>query len=211
MGEAQFLWNAKKGDPGLAGKFKIGGWSHFGDFDDMRFSATGLTLADPASGGTPAALKGDFGVYSVLEQKLYRVGNDADRGIGFFVRASYSPPDRNLIDIYSDAGLEFVGLSDKRPKDKFGIAVAYARVSPWARDPDVDFQRFDGPVWPSRYYEGMFTAVYQYQIRAGWTLQPNFQYILHPGGGATNPLSTYLPGTPLKDAAVFGLRTVIKF
>ena len=28
--EAQFLWNAEKGDPGLAGKFKVGGWRHFG-------------------------------------------------------------------------------------------------------------------------------------------------------------------------------------
>jgi hypothetical protein len=42
LGEAQFQWNAKKGDPGLAGKFKVGGWRHFGDFADQRFSALGL-------------------------------------------------------------------------------------------------------------------------------------------------------------------------
>ncbi len=53
-------------------------------------------------------------------------------------------------------------------------------------------------------------AVYQYEVRAGLTLQPNVQFIKHPGGGATNPLST-LPGKPLKDAAVLGLRTVVKF
>ena len=57
---------------------------------------TGLSLADPASGGMPATLNGDFGIYSVFEQKLYRVGHDDDRGIGIFLRASYSPPDRNL-------------------------------------------------------------------------------------------------------------------
>src|ERR1700742_399293 len=130
LGEAQILWNAKKGDPGLDGKFKIGGWRHFGDFSDQRLSTTGLSLADPASGGTPANLKGDFGIYSVFEQKLYRVGHDDDRGIGIFARASYAPPDRNLVDLYADAGLEFVGLSDRRPKDKFGLAVAYARISP---------------------------------------------------------------------------------
>jgi porin len=210
LGEAQFLWNAKKGDPGLDGKFKLGGWHHFGDFNDQRFSASGVTLADPASGGTPAKLSGDFGVYAVFEQKIYRVAGDDDRGIGIFARASYSPPDRNLIDFYADTGLELIGLSDERPKDKFGIAVAYAHVSPRARALDGDFQTVCGPAWPARSFEALLTAVYQYEVRAGWTLQPNFQYIMHPGGGATNPLGSN-PGKVLKNAEVFGLRTVLKF
>lgn len=77
-------------------------------------------------------------MYSVLEQKLYRVGKDDDRGIGIFARVSYSPPDRNLIDLYADGGIEFIGLSDRRPKDKFGIAGGYARVSSRARALDAD-------------------------------------------------------------------------
>ena len=108
--------------------------------------------------------------------------------------------------IYADAGVEFIGLSDQRPKDKFGIAAAYARVSPWARALDGDFQQLFGPGWPVRSFEGLFTAVYQYEIRAGWTLQPNFQYITHPG-----EFARIESGKVLKDAAVFGLRTVVKF
>jgi len=211
LAEAQFLWNAKKGDPGLDGKFKVGGWRHFGTFSDERLSTFGLSLADPASGGVPANRSGDFGVYSVLEQKLYRVGKDDDRGIGVFIRASYSPPDRNIVDLYADAGIEFVGLSDKHPKDKFGLALAYARVSPWAQSLDADFRVFNGPTWPARSYEGLFTAVYQYEVRSGWTMQPNFQYVVHPGGGATNPLGANQPGLALKNAAVLGVRTVVKF
>jgi porin len=34
LGEVQFLWNGKKGDPGLDGKFKVGAWRHFGTFTD---------------------------------------------------------------------------------------------------------------------------------------------------------------------------------
>ena len=158
----------------------------------------------------PANLSGDFGVYSVFEQKIHRVGQDDERGVGVFWRASYSPSDRNIIDVYSDAGIEFVGLSESRPKDKFGIAGGYARVSPWAQALDTDFQHLNGAVWPARTYEGFVTAVYQYEARAGFTLQPNFQYITHPGGGATNPLGVNQPGKVLKDAAVFGLRTVLK-
>jgi porin len=210
LGEAQLLWNAKKGDPGLDGKFKIGGWRHFATFADERFDAAGLSLANPATGGVPANLSGDNGVYSVFEQKLYRGGNDDDRGIGIFARASYSPPERNLIDLYADAGVEFIGLSDRRRHDKFGIAGGYARVSSRARALDGDFQQAFGPTWPVRGSESLVTAVYQYEVRAGWTLQPNVQYIVHPGGGATSPLGPS-PGKVLKDAAVFGLRTVLKF
>jgi porin len=84
-------------------------------------------------------------------------------------------------------------------------------VSPWARALDADFQLLNGPAWPARSYEALVTGVYQYEVRSGWTLQPNVQYIVRPGGGATSPLASYLPGKPLKDAAVFGLRTVVKF
>jgi hypothetical protein len=62
----------------------------------------------------PGLLHGDFAFYAVVEQKLYRVSTDEDRGIGVFARASYSPPDRNLIDYYADTGVEFVGLADGR-------------------------------------------------------------------------------------------------
>jgi len=210
LGEAQFVWNGEKGDPGLAGKFKIGGWRHFGEFSDQQFTAQGVSLASPLGSGMPASLSGDFGVYSVFEQRLYRVGNDPDRGIGIFARVSFSPSDRNLIDRYADGGIELVGLSDARPKDKFGIAFGYAHVSSRAQALDVDFQQLMGPNWPLRSFESLVTAVYQYEVRAGWTLQPNFQYFVHPGGGVTDPLGTN-PGKLLKDAAVFGLRTMLKF
>jgi porin len=210
LGEAQFLWNGKKGDPGLDGKLKIGGWRHFGGFSDQRFSNDGLSLANPSSSGTPATLSGDFGIYSVFEQKIYRVGKDDDRGIGIFARVSSSPSDRNLISLYADGGVELIGLNDQRPHDKFGVAAGYAQVSSRARALDGDYQQLFGPNWPVRSFESLITTVYQYEVRAGFTLQPNFQYIIHPGGGATGVNSPF-PGKVLKDAAVLGLRTVLKF
>lgn len=97
LSEAQFQWNSKKGDPGLDGKLKLGGWRHLGSFDDERFDVNGVSLASPSSSGIPASFAGDYGVYGVFEQKLFRVKGDDDRGIGVFARASYSPPNRNLI------------------------------------------------------------------------------------------------------------------
>lgn len=208
--EAQFQWNSKKGDPGLDGKLKLGSWHHLGSFDNERLDAAGFSVASLATSGAPAQLRGDYGVYAVFEQKLLRVNGDDDRGVGMFVRASYSPPDRNLIDLYADGGVEFIGLSDAHPHDKFGLAIAYARVSPWAQALDRDFQALYGPSWPARTSEDLLTAVYQYEVRGGITLQPSFQYIRHPGGGATNPIGT-MPGLLPRDAVVIGMRTVVKF
>jgi porin len=210
LAEVQYIWNGKKGDPGLDGKFKVGGWRHFGRFSEENLTAQGISLADPSSTGVPAGLSGDFGIYGVLEQKIYRVGRDVNRGIGVFARVSSSPSDRNLIDLYADGGVEIVGLSDLRPDDKFGLAAGYTHVSSHAQQLDHAFQQLFGPTWPIRSFEGLATAVYQYELQDGWTLQPNFQYIFHPGGGATDPLSSN-PGKILKNAAVVGLRTVLKF
>ena len=79
-----------------------------------------------------------------------------------------------------------------------------------SRGLDFDFQQMAGAGWPVRDFESVFTTVYQYEVRGGWKLQPNFQYFIHPGGGATGPLGSN-PGKLLKDVTVFGLRTVLKF
>ena len=208
LGEVQYMWNGKKGDPGLEGKLKVGGWWHFGEFADQRFNAQGASLAQGA--GAAATFSRDYGIYSVFEQKVYRVGKDDERGVGVFARLSSSPSDRNLIDLYADAGVEFIGLRDDRPDDKFGVAAGYAHISKRAQALDLDYRAFVNPQWPLRNFEGLLTAVYQYQIKEGWSVQPNFQYIIHPGGGATGP-ATLFAGKPLKNALVFGLRTTLKF
>jgi porin len=210
LAQIQYSWNNKKGDPNLAGNFKLGGWRNFTGFSDLRFASNGISLASPASSGTPAMLSGQFGVWAVFEQQLYRVPKSDDRGIGVFGRVSSSPTDSSLIDLYADAGIEFIGLNEARPNDKLGIAAGYAHVSRRAQALDTDFRGLMGLSWPQRSFEGLFTAVYQYELREGWTMQPNVQYILHPGGGATDPLGPN-PGHLLHNAMVLGMRTTLKF
>lgn len=210
LGQIQYAWNNKKGDPNPAGQIKFGGWRHFGAFADLQLASNGISLAAPTSSGTPLLLSGDIGGWAVFEQKLYRVPQSDDRGIGVFVRLSGASADRNLIDLYADTGVEFIGLNDMRPDDKFGIAAGYAHVSKRAQALDANYRTLLNSNWPIRSFEGLLTAVYQYQIRDGWTLQPNFQYIIHPGGGATDP-SGLMPGRALRNATILGLRTTLKF
>jgi porin len=204
----QYSWNNMKGDPNLAGSFKFGAWQNFGTYNDLRYAVNGVSLASPMA-LQPATLHGDSGVWAIFEQQIYRVPKSDDRGIGMFTRLSGSPAAASLIDLYADAGIEFIGINDARPDDKFGIAVGYAHVARRAQELDSDFAILNRG-WPRRSFEGLLTAVYQFQVREGWTIQPNFQYIIHPGGGASDPLGTN-PGRLLRNASVFGLRTVVKF
>src|SRR3954465_2804053 len=43
LGQIQYSWNNSKGDPNLAGSFKLGGWRHFGTFNDLRLASNGVS------------------------------------------------------------------------------------------------------------------------------------------------------------------------
>lgn len=209
LGQLQYAWHNKKGDPGLAGSIKLGGWQNFGRYDDLRYASNGVSFASPLAATQPAMLRGDSGIWAIAEQQVLKVKGSDDRGIGVFARVAESPSRASLIDFYADAGVEFIGLADARPDDKFGIAAGYAHVGRAAQALDADFAAAT-PSWPRRSFESLITAVYQYQIRHGWTAQPNLQYIIRPGGGATDPLGPQ-PGRALRNATVLGLRTTLKF
>src|SRR5947208_16140292 len=69
FGQIQYAWNNKKGDPNLSGALKVGGWKHFGEFADQRFSVDGISLANQ-TGGIPSVLFGGSGIWTVFEQQL---------------------------------------------------------------------------------------------------------------------------------------------
>jgi porin len=210
MAETQYMYNQDKTAEGLAGTIKLGGWHHFGKFDDEHFDVDGKSLADPSSSGVARTHSGDYGVYGVIDQMLWRLpGNDPKKGVGAFARASWSPSDRNLIDLYTEAGVNFMGLWDKRPDDNFGLAASFSQLSPGLRELDLEKAFFEKTALPLRNYELVVELTYQARIVAGWTIQPDFQYIFHPGGGVVDPLNPFVGRIP--DAAVFGLRTMISF
>ena len=201
-GEAQFRWNQDKDDIGLATQLKFGGWSHLGQFNDQRDDNNGALLASPVSNGVPAQHRGDWGIYGIIDQQLYRPrGGDAASGISVYTRASLSPSDRNLVDAYIDGGIVFNNLVPKRPHDKFGAAIVYARFSDSLRAFDRDQVNFGNLATPPRDYEANLEITYVAQVMPGWTVQPVYTYIWHPSGA----------GIRYPDAQVAGVRSIIKF
>lgn len=206
----QLKYKFDLGESKLPGTITGGAWKHLGEFNDLRYAVGGLALADPAGTGEPRQLRGNQGIFGVFEQMLTRSASDPDKGIGFFVRTSVSPSDRNLISFYLDGGAQLTGVSDARPNDKIGVALTYAKISDAARQADRDTQMFTGIASPVRDYEAVFEMTYLAEVRTNWTVQPVFQYVFHPGGGIVDP-DDPTQTHRIKDAAVFGLRSTITY
>lgn len=222
IGEVALSHGSVKDAASLPGTLKMGGFQHFGRFNDQHFGTDGRSLADPDSTGKGRLLRGNSGMYVVVEQSLYRVPDKETDGIGIFARAAVSPSDRNVISSYFDGGLTFSGLLPSRPGDTFGVAAAYARISSSARALDRDAQAFASLASldpnasasassprPVRSSEALVEATYQATIIPGWTLQPSVQYIIRPGANVAN--SRDPEGRPIQNAVVFGLRTTISY
>ena len=179
IGEAQFRRNTGKQDTGLATTLKLGGWQHFAQFDNRRFANLGILIG--SSFGYDAVHQGNFGVYAIIDQQLYRPpGGDQQSGISVYSRASLSPSDRNLISAYIDGGIVFANLVPGRPNDRFGAGVIHARFSKSVNSIDPDTLAFTGT--PVRDHETNLELSYQAQIVPGWIVQPNLQFIWHPSG-----------------------------
>jgi porin len=200
IAEAQYQRNARATDTGLATTLKLGGWHHFGWFDDMRFANDGTLLADPSGSGVPWPRQGNSGLYAVIDQQIWRpAGGDAQSGVSVFSRVSWSPSDRNFIDRYIDGGVVVAGLVPGRPDDKFGASIIHAKFSGSLAAFGRDTALFTGASVVVPDHETNLELTYVAQIVPGWTVQPVLQFIWHPSGDAT------------RDAVVIGARSLIRY
>jgi porin len=186
---------------------RVGVWYYLGEVADQRWDDEGRLLADPLSSGVPAQRRGDQGLYGIIDHVLIR----GDRNeLSVFLRGAISPSDRNLINCYVDGGISAKGLLGSRDGDLAGLAIAFSQISAGVRAHDEDAVRFSGLDTPIRDYEIAIEATYQAQITAHWSIQPDLQYIIHPGGGAGLP-GAPAPAVTIPNAFVAGVRNVLKF
>lgn len=206
IGEVQYALNGGDDATGLPGTYKIGGWYHSGQFDDLRRDTNGRLLADSSSDGQAAMRRGNWSVYGVVDQLVWREPGTKDQGLGVFARIMGGPGDRNLLNFYADAGVTYKGLVPGRVNDTAGVAVAVARFSDNAAKADSDAVLAGSPR-PIRRSETVLELTYQASIAPWWQLQPVAQYVFRPSG-EPDPAR---PDRRLPDALVLGLRTNIAF
>ena len=185
----------------LPGVVKIGAWYNAGSFPLQDFTQSGIT---------PPQRPGDAAVYGVFEQTLWRVPGSPNRALGFFARGVAAPSDRSEVDRYADAGFTFRGPLAWRPEDIIGLAFAYGRISPDAAANDRAFAALTGAPMPIRDYEAAIELTYRWKLAESWFIQPDLQYIFHPGGNIANPANP-ASGSAIPNALVLGLRTALQF
>jgi porin len=199
------LWYKLNQEPnatGLPGTYKIGGWLHTDTFSDKRYDNRGLPLASLDSDDHARALDGNNGFYLVADQAIWHDKSDPNqpREIDLFLRAGNALGDRSIFNFYIDGGVTFNGLIPGRPSDLFGVATAYGHIGEglqgFAENEDND----EGEGLPIPDYEQNIEVTYQAQLAPWWTVQPDFQLLIHPGGSAA-----------IENAVVFGVRTVVTF
>jgi porin len=185
INELQFGVNQGKQAAGLPGIYKLGAWYASAHYADQRF---------------PISHAGNWGVYAVADQMIWRAGATS---LNVFVRTGATPSDRNLVSYYADGGVGIKGLLAGRPDDQLTFGAAYLNISPEAASAD----RAAG-LAVIRNNEMVFEASYQAQLAPWWILQPDVQHMVHPGGKVPDPNN---PLAPVKNATVIGLRSIMKF
>lgn len=214
IGELQFAFPGNGGlvspsdSSSLPGSYKIGFWYDTESFADQNFDNTGVSLASPASNGTPLLRHGNYSIYAVMDQSIAHLGDDTGRVLNVFSRVMGAPGDRNLIDFNFNLGLVLHEPIAGRGQDTAGIGMGYGQVGKNASDFDKETQAVNGPPAFRRTAETYIELTYQAQVTNWMQLQPDFQYVFNPGAGIANPDD---PTEKIKNEAVFGLRTNITF
>ncbi|HEV2301140.1 MAG TPA: carbohydrate porin [Stellaceae bacterium] len=208
-GELQYSINQGNGAGGLPGTYRIGSWRETGGFADQHFgldaSGAEVSLASP-NVASKLFHGGDYALYGVLDQMLWRRKGTQDQGLSGFLRLGGAPADRNLVSFYADGGLSWKGFPG-RPDDIAILGLAYAAISPAASGLDRDGAAL-APGHPIRDAETVVELSWLAQVRPWLVVQPDLQYIVHPGGNVPNPNR---PPTAIPDALIVGLRTTITF
>jgi porin len=189
----------------LPGIYKLGAFYHAGGFDDLLRDTRGLSLADPLSNGMAQRHRGNFAVYAIADQMLWRPAGTKDQGISAFALAMIAPDDRSKESAFVHAGLNWKAPLPGRDLDVLGIAIAYARTSNSFRQLGEDTAVQAGFANGVRDHETAIEATYIYHVTPTWSLQPDIQVVLNPGAA----LEDALVRPPLEHSVTVGVRTKI--
>jgi porin len=150
-----------QGAPGLADYCKLaaGGWVHTADVENFD--------------GRPH--DDNRGFYLIGEKTIYAETDDG-QGLGAFIQLGFADERWNRIGSYWGAGLNYTGLIPGRNCDVAGLAAGSARNG----DRFMEFGR-DVEGVEVEHTETAIELTYRAEIRPWLYLQPDVQYIIHPG------------------------------
>ncbi len=203
--ETAYTPELRLGDKILPGNYKIGAWYNSASIDNVTQSSSGRNFTNPVL----TSYRGQYAVYGLIDQTLWREANSDTQGLSTFTRVTYNPQtERNLVTWYFDAGLAYVGLFDGRPDDIIGLGLGWAKFTPYLNGPISAQNNSSDTQSPLPKPETLIELTYQAAVSPWLTLQPFFQYSINPGGKAPMPNN---PSLAIPNATVVGLRANVAF
>jgi porin len=205
--EAQYA--VGQGEGQYAGVYKLGAWYDSLAFADPRVNIFGEPLGDPAVNPTPASHRGDFALYAVADQMIWR-GAEKERTLNLFLRPTFTPfDDRNRVSFGVNGGLALHDPLPSRKNDTFGVGFGFVRLSDAAIGFSADATLYNPAVYTPRLSdETVFEATYQFQVTPYAQIQPDLQYVHNVGGGIVDPAQ---PDRKVGDTLIGGLRVNVTF
>jgi porin len=191
---------------GLDGSYKFGGWYDTGFFPDQELGTDGLSLANPVSNGDPVMHHGNYSLYGVMDQIVWK--SAGAQSVNVFARIMGAPDDQNLIDFSFNGGVTMTAPLPGRDNDQAGIDIGVGKVSNRTSDLDRDFAVFSNSPYPIRGTETLIELTYQAQVTPWLIMQPDLQYVFNPGGGVQDPNDS---SEKLHNELIAGLRAIVTF
>lgn len=158
-------------------KVMAGFWDYTGRFD---------ALNELNANGTQRETYGSYGGYVGGATRLY--SQAPNRGLDGFANIGLADPRTNEVDRALNYGLTYTGPLDARPYDRMGIAMGIVGDSNPYKATQTSAHL------GVRDYETNFELTYRAPVTSWLTLQPDVQYLIHPGFDAT-----------LKNDFIFGI------
>jgi len=193
IGEVGYQLNGLPGDSPWLGDYKAGGWydnNYFTDFETVGYATASSTK------------RGNWGLYGMFDQVLVPFGAPgSNRGFGTFGTVMFSPDQYvSQMPYFLAGGVACRGIFASRPTDSAGIGVVYGGFSSDLRH-SQEREQLLNPTISTQTYETVFEATYRFYFRKdALFVQPDFQYVLRPGGTGK-----------IEDAVVLGLQVGFNF
>jgi porin len=160
IGELGYAHNSHEHSDGLPGNYKLGVY-----YDTNRFTV--LSAPDEKR-------RGNYGFYVITEQMIYREGDPgSDQGLTPFATFTLAPSDDiNTFPFCFSTGLVYEGLFSSRDTDTTSFGFSYGKVSKDLIGKD---------------FEILMELTHIFNITPWLSVQPDIQYIIHPGGSSEIP------------------------
>jgi porin len=144
---------------GLPGDYKFGAYYDTGEFN-------GLSNVEDKRDG-------NYGFYVITDQMVYLEPGKDSQGLTLWAAATYAPEEEiNVFPFFISSGFSYEGVFTGRDNDVAGFSFAYGKLSRDLEDQD---------------YEIGLEGTYIFQVTPWLGLQPDLQFIVHPGGSGSIP------------------------